>query len=172
MASCQWSEAISYTSLNIPPALIEQTVAQTDNSTCRSQELIETWHTHDAKILQISQWLLDESHNGGVGGQLYVDSLLNLLAVHLLRTYTSEFRERRSPQRLTQQQIARAIDYMHANLGRDVSLDVLAQNVNVSPSHLRRLFKQATGMAPHQYLTRLRVNRAKELLLTGSFNSE
>ena len=169
MASCQWSEAISYTSLNIPPALIEQTVAQTDNSTCRSQELIETWHTHDAKILQISQWLLDESHNGGVGGKLYVDSLLNILAVHLLRTYTSQFRERRSPQRLTQQQIARAIDYMHANLGRDVSLDILAQTVNVSPSHLRRLFKQATGMAPHQYLTGLRVNRAKELLLTGSF---
>lgn len=170
MASCRWSEAISFIRLNISPTLIERVAAQTNNDSHNSYELVNLCHTRDAKILQISQWLLDEYSNAGVGGKLYVDSLLNVLAVHLLRTYTPQFRELRSPQRLTQQQIARAIDYMHANLNHDISLDVLAQTVNISPSHFRRLFKQATGMAPHQYLIDLRVNRAKELLLTGSFS--
>lgn len=59
---------------------------------------------------------------------------------------------------------------MRTHLDQDISLEVLAQTVNVSPSHLRRLFKQATGMAPHQYLIHLRVNRAKELLLTRGFS--
>lgn len=170
MASCRWSEAISFIRLNISPTLISQVAEGTNNYSYNSYELVNTCHTRDARIIQISQWLLDEQNNGGIGGKLYVDSLFNVLAVHLLRTYTSQFREVRSPQRLTQQQIARAIDYMHANLDQDIPLEVLAQIVNISSSHLRRLFKQATGMAPHQYLINLRVNRAKELLLTGSFS--
>lgn len=169
MAYCQWKEAISFIQLTVPPAFIE-VAAQSDNNSRAAYELINTWHTHDAKILQISQWLLDEQHSGGVGGKLYVDSLLNLLTVHLLRSYTDQFREARLPQRLTQQQIQSAIDYMHAHLNQDISLDALAQTVNISSSHLRRLFKQATGMAPHQYLINLRVNRAKELLLTNSLS--
>ncbi len=170
MASCRWSEAISFVRLDVPSQLIEHVAAQADTHARISQELINIAHTHDAKIIQISQWLLDEQNNGGAGGKLYVDSLLNLLALHLLRTYTTQFHEARSPNRLTQPQIARAIEYMHTHLDQDISLEVLAQIVNVSPSHLHRLFKQATGMAPHQYLISLRVNRAKELLLTRRFS--
>lgn len=169
MAVCRWSEVISFISLNVSSVLIEQVAEQTAQHSSSPYELINTSHTRDAKILQISQWLLDEQNNGGTGGKLYIDSLLNVLVVHLLRTYTSQFREARLPNRLTQQQIARAIDYMHAHLDQEISLEMLAQTVNISSSHLRRLFKQATGMAPHQYLINLRVNRAKELLLTGSF---
>ena len=170
MASCCWSEAISFVRLDIAPQFIQQVAEQVDTNSHHSQELINIAHTHDAKILQISQWLLDEQASDGAGGQLYVDSLLNLLAVHLLRTYTTQFHEARSPQHLTQQQISRAIDYMHAHLDQDISLEILAQAVNLSPSHLRRLFKQATGIAPHQYLINLRVNRAKELLLSRRFS--
>jgi len=170
MAFCRWTEAISFMRLDVSSQLIEHVAAQVDTHARNSQELINIAHTDDAKILQISQWLLDEQNNGGAGGQLYVDSLLNLLAVHLLRNYTTQFHEARSPHRLTSPQIARVIDYMHSHFDQDISLEVLAQTVNISPSHLRRLFKQATGMAPHQYLISLRVNRAKDLLLTRSFS--
>lgn len=170
MASCRWDEPISFIRLDLPSTAVEKVAAQVGTHSRSSRELINTAHTHDVKIIQIAQWLLDEQNNGGAGGNLYVDSLINLLAVHLLRTYSIQFREARSPSYLTQQQIARAIDYMQAHIDRDISLDVLAQTVNVSSSHLRRLFKQATGMAPHQYLIHLRVNRAKELLLTRGFS--
>lgn len=170
MASCRWSEAISFIRLDISPKLIEQVAEQADTDSHRFHELINTAHTHDAKIFQITQWLLDEQNNGGAGGQLYIDSLLNVLTVHLLRTYTTQFREARSPNRLTQHQVACAIDYMHSHLDQDISLEVLAQTVNISPSHLHRLFKQETGMAPHQYLINLRVNQAKKLLLTRNFS--
>lgn len=150
--------------------MIEHVAAQADTHARSFQELINIAHTHDAKILQLSQWLLDEQNNGGAGGQLYIDSLLNLLALHLLRTYTTQFREVRSPNRLTQPQIVCTLEYMRIHLDQDISLEVLAQTVNVGLSHLHRLFKQANGMAPHQYLISLRVNRAKELLLTRRFS--
>lgn len=149
---------------------MEQVAAQTDYAFSTTLELVATFHAHDAKLLQISQWLLEEMQIQNAGGQLYLDSLVNLLSVHLLRTYTEQRQAPRLPQQLTQQQIQQALDYLHANLAQDISLDQLAQSVNLSPSHLRRLFKQATGLAPHQYLLQLRVNRAKELLLTRSFS--
>jgi hypothetical protein len=65
MAYCQWKEAISFIQLTVPPAFIDRVATQTDNNSRATYELINTWHTHDAKILQISQWLLDEQHSGG-----------------------------------------------------------------------------------------------------------
>jgi AraC-like DNA-binding protein len=38
----------------------------------------------------------------------------------------------------------------------------------MSPFHFSRLFKLATGESPHAYLTRRRVERAKELLADSS----
>lgn len=169
-ASCTWDRPLSFISLNIPSAVVEQVATQTDYTFSKTVDLIPTFHAHDAKLLQISQWLLDEVQTRNASGQLYLDSLVNLLTVHLLRTYTTQSQTPQSPQRLTPQQIRQAIDYLHAHLAQDISLDQLAQTVNLSSSHLRRLFKQATGLAPHQYLLKLRVNRAKELLLTGSFS--
>ena len=70
MASCRWSQAISFMRLDIPPQLIEHIAAQADTHARSSQELINIAHTHDTKIIQLSQWLLDEQNNGGAGGQL------------------------------------------------------------------------------------------------------
>lgn len=169
-ASCTWDRPLSFISLNIPSAVVEQVATQTDYTFSTTVDLIPTFHAHDAKLLQISQWLLEEVQTRNASGQLYLDSLVNLLTVHLLRTYTTQSQTQQSPRRLTPQQIRQAIDYLNAHLAQDISLDQLAQTVNLSSSHLRRLFKQATGLAPHQYLLKLRVNRAKELLLTGSFS--
>jgi transcriptional regulator GlxA family with amidase domain len=53
---------------------------------------------------------------------------------------------------------------MTVDLGREVSLNELAQAVNLSASRLRHLFKDETGVSPAQYLKLQRMQRAKELL--------
>lgn len=170
-SSCSWDCPLSFIRLDIPPATVEQVAQQIDYPFSRTLDLNATFHANDAKLLQISQWLLDETYNQNANGQLYLDSLVNLLSVHLLRTYTSQpIKASPSPQKPTQQQIRQVIDYLQAHLAEDISLDQLAQSINLSPSHLRRLFKQATGLPLHQYLLQLRINRAKDLLLTGSFS--
>ncbi|WP_105974760.1 helix-turn-helix transcriptional regulator [Streptomyces geranii] len=48
-----------------------------------------------------------------------------------------------------------------------VTLDEAARLVHAHPAHLVRAFSAAFGMAPHQYLTARRVDRARRLLLDG-----
>lgn len=63
-----------------------------------------------------------------------------------------------------------ALDYIHHNLAEDISLEALAQHVEMSQYHFSRLFKEATGLAPYQFVMRCRVERAKELILHRELN--
>lgn len=64
--------------------------------------------------------------------------------------------------------VRQAIDLLSEDLSRDFDFKALAASVNLSPSRLRHLFKDETGLTPAQYLKHLRLKRAKELL-EGSF---
>src|SRR5690606_16040649 len=58
----------------------------------------------------------------------------------------------------------RCLELMHARLSEDISLDELAAEARLSPYHFARMFKQSLGVPPRVYLTRLRVEKACELL--------
>ncbi|PQO44146.1 helix-turn-helix domain-containing protein [Blastopirellula marina] len=69
--------------------------------------------------------------------------------------------------RLRPASISRTLDYMQANLARDISRDDLAEVAGINPCHFTRLFRQTMGQTPSNYLTRLRVDQAKRLLRHG-----
>ncbi len=60
--------------------------------------------------------------------------------------------------------------YIQANFKKEISIEKLAERLGLSPSYFRKLFKDAYGMAPQQYITTLRINTAKDLLLSGEVN--
>jgi|SRR5918992_1001523 transcriptional regulator GlxA family with amidase domain len=64
--------------------------------------------------------------------------------------------------------VQQAIDLLSKDLSRNVDIEALAESVNLSSSRLRHLFKDKTGLTPAQYLKRLRLERARELI-DGSF---
>ena len=58
----------------------------------------------------------------------------------------------------------RCLELMRTRLSEDISLDELAAEAQLSPFHFARMFKQSVGVPPRVYLTRLRVEKACELL--------
>ena len=66
---------------------------------------------------------------------------------------------------LTRRNLARACSYMEDNLGTNFTLDELARAVGISRFHFSRLFRESTGESPMGYSLRLRIERAKEMLL-------
>jgi AraC-like DNA-binding protein len=60
-----------------------------------------------------------------------------------------------------------AREYLHEHFANPVKLAELASVCHTSPYHLVRSFRDAVGMPPHAYLTQIRANRARDLILRG-----
>ncbi|AFC31133.1 AraC family transcriptional regulator [Paenibacillus mucilaginosus] len=170
MSYCRWEEELSFLRLELDPAFVQEIAGHSEFVASGGRiELNHKLRTSDPKLFHLSQWLLDELQSEGAGGKLYTDSLVRLLTVHLLQNYTSTPRKQRAlPRKMSAQQVSRAIEYMHAHIERDISLEELAAVAHMSQSHLSRLFKQATGLSPHQYFIAIRVEKAKSLIQSRS----
>ncbi|WP_438348177.1 helix-turn-helix transcriptional regulator [Paenibacillus sp. FA6] len=56
-------------------------------------------------------------------------------------------------------------DYMYAYYFQPITLEDIARVACLSPNHFLRSYKQLFGMTPHQFLTEVRLQEAKRLLL-------
>lgn len=65
------------------------------------------------------------------------------------------------------QVVARAKELLSSCLAAPPSLEQLARAVNLSPFHLARVFRRATGLPPHAWLMQRRLERARGLLKDG-----
>lgn len=68
--------------------------------------------------------------------------------------------------------VRRALEYLRSRLSDTFTLEDLAEYADLDKFHLCRAFRAQMGIAPHAYLTHLRVVRAKELLKSGVRASE
>lgn len=60
--------------------------------------------------------------------------------------------------------VGRAIEYLSRHFEKDLTVDAIAEIIEISSSHLAHLFRSAVGMSVRDYLTRLRVTVAQDLL--------
>ena len=60
--------------------------------------------------------------------------------------------------------LARALEFMDAHLGSDMSMDQVSGHVGISPQHLSRLFREEMETSFTKYLTEHRIERACRLL--------
>ncbi|NKB18828.1 MAG: helix-turn-helix transcriptional regulator [Pseudanabaena sp. CRU_2_10] len=128
-------------------------------------ELRPEFRTRDRQIEAIGMMLLSELQQENIGGRLYIESLANVLAVHLIRQYASvEPRLTVYEGGLPERQVLRVFEYINENLNQDIKLADLAQLLDISQFHFSHLFKQAIGISPYQYLIQQRIERAKQLL--------
>jgi AraC-like DNA-binding protein len=99
-----------------------------------------------------------------VPGRLYAESLTNALAVHLLRRYgTCGPPVRACPASLSTPKLRRTTAYIEAHLAQELPVTELAAVAQTSPAYFARLFRQATGQTPHQYVVMCRIEHAKSL---------
>ena len=78
----------------------------------------------------------------------------------------------RFPYRLNRSTLQLVLDHMEAQIGDKNSVPELANMAKCTPDHFIRLFREATGTTPHQYLIERRLQRAVVLLANGERPSD
>jgi two-component system, response regulator YesN len=74
------------------------------------------------------------------------------------------------PARLSNTAFLYMIKYIDQHLSEDCSLQQLSKEMNMTANYLGQVFKRETGKPYTQYLTELRIERAKEMLLSGDLS--
>lgn len=162
----RWDGEDRYLQIRITSQFIQTVARETIDINSDRLELISQFRTRDRQLEAIGMMLLAELEQENLGGRLYVESLANVLAVHLIRQYATT-----KPQQipiyeggLPQHQLVQVLDYINEHLSFDIKLADLAAILGMSQFHFSHLFKQSIGTPPYQYLLQQRVERAKQLL--------
>jgi len=157
---------VDFAQLIIPPAFMERVAYETVNMrrlTCPPRYL-----QHDAHVHYLVFALKAELEAGQPNGRIFGESLTTALAVHLLRHYSEQPQAMRDVRGgLPDATLRRVTDYLHTYHARNLTLTELAALAAISPHYFTRLFRQSTGVTPHQYLIRCRIERAQTLLREG-----
>jgi AraC family transcriptional regulator len=128
-------------------------------------ELRQHLQVRDPLIQQLGLSLKHELETNATDSRLYAETVATMLSVHLLKRYSVRQPMMQVPTGgLSSYSSKVAIAYINDNLDRSISLAEIAAIVKLSPHYFATLFKQSTGIAPHQYLTQCRIERAKQYL--------
>ena len=149
----------------IAPDLLRQIAIENDFDNAESVEILPILNKHDSQLHNLAMLFQQEIAHTQPGGRMYIESLSNMLAVHLLRHYCIPGKVAEYTGGLPPYKLKQVTDYIYSHLADDISLGELANYVKLSQSHFSHLFRQSTGKSPYQFLIQQRVNRAQELLL-------
>lgn len=154
----------TFLTMSIAPFLLRR-VAGEMGLNARGLEIKNRFQIRDANLENIGWALKAEMECGFPCGQLYFDSLAIACAARLICYHSSHAVAAIKPhKRMSERKLRQVFDYIESHLAETISLDDLARAANLSVSHFKALFREARGVAPHQYVIRRRLERARSLL--------
>lgn len=119
---------------------------------------------HDERLLALAGLIASECDNDNPLHPLYGESLVLALLTDFLKVRPGPAKKRT---KLAAWQLRSATDYMSEHCLRGIRLQELAELTNLSQSQFSHAFKASTGLPPHQWQMRARIDRVKEMLREG-----
>jgi AraC family transcriptional regulator len=119
----------------------------------------------DTRLSSLLYALERERTNGYPAGRLFVDGIEQALAAILVRYEGVTRRAQRVYKGgLAPYRMRRVSEFIQAHIEREITLNELAHDVGLSPSHFCSLFRKTSGTTPHQFVLNCRIEHAKSLL--------
>jgi len=120
-------------------------------------------HLNSHQLNEITKFILaleKEEEEKRVGFQKMQTLIFESIIIEICRYYT----ETDKPKSKVLLNISTAIDYMEKNYTEPATISLLAKKAYMSESHFRCGFKKITGLSPIDFLIRLRIEKAAEMI--------
>jgi AraC family transcriptional regulator len=155
-------ETAHFLQIDLGDALVQQAAGPAS----RDVEVPCLFSFEDPVCRELSLSMLAEAESDGPAARLYVESAAVVLAQRLLSRGSRPARAARR-RGLSPGVLRRAKEFLHDAIDRNPGIGELSAAVGMNVDHFSRMFKRSTGVAPHQYLGEIRLERAKRLLASG-----
>jgi AraC family transcriptional regulator len=130
----------------------------------------------DPLIEAVAVALVGELRDETSCGDLLAETLADTLAMRLLNKYSTwsggPYQVVRKAKALDARRLKRVLNYIEANLTREITIDQLASVASLSRFHFSRMFKAAMGRSPSSFIGMQRLELAKSLLAEGGSIAE
>lgn len=118
----------------------------------------------DRRFEELCELLVEETEVSCPHGRSYFEALAHALVVSML----VRWHERRPPLKgnvpAVRWGIREAIGRLESDFSERISVSELARTAKLSVDYFGAAFRRATGTTPHQYLLRVRLNRARAMM--------
>ena len=158
----RWTGEVRVLMLGFQPWFFERVAAELGTTAVLPPETNNRKLAANHSACLLMQQLLHELA-APAGAALAAEGVARAIAVQLLREF-DHIRVAKPAQPAPPLAVLKVVDLMRQRLADSLTLEELAAVAGVSPFHFARQFKTATGHPPHDYLIRLRVDRAQELI--------
>jgi len=155
------NEDLHYLSIAVSDAAL----TAASDGTSGEVELRKTDNLVDARLDALVEAVNAERIAGFPSGRLFLDSVEQALAVALVNGYAVRHRSVQTHRGgLGSARLRRIKEFVDAKIEDELTLREMAQSVELSRAHFARMFRKSTGESPHQFVLRLRIERAMTML--------
>ncbi|MEM6579292.1 MAG: AraC family transcriptional regulator [Pseudomonadota bacterium] len=161
----RWFATSDVIIVTLDPAKVER-FAQTEMGLLLdTRQLRDTPQFVDEDLCRAGVMLRDSLDGDDVSSGVMFEAMSRVLLVKLLQRYGE-----RRPEDVTLStrfgtaQFHRVLAVMRARLDQTITVDDLAREAGMSPSHFSRVFKETMGSTPMQYLLAYRIEQAIKLM--------
>ena len=152
---CEFDDPLSFVSVSVSSALLAEV------GFASVTDFDPHIGAHDPLLLQMVRTVAQFDDHAP---RIYRESLQRALAAHLSQLL--EPTTIAQARLIDDKRLRQAVDYIHDNIGSDLSLEVLAAQATLSPFHFARAFKKAMGLSPLQFVITERLKLSRVLLDT------
>jgi AraC family transcriptional regulator len=104
---------------------------------------------------------LQKAHGADAG---FMERLAGVMLEQTYRALVTPATRGINPRHVHFSRLQAVLNHVHANLAADLSAARLARRADVSLAHFSRIFRDAMGVSPHQYVLAARLDLARKLL--------
>lgn len=122
---------------------------------------------YQTAFMETIQQIIKEKNSNHPYQDLAVKHLVSQLWVHIFRataSQTIQLLPKNTKKSGKKKLVNDIIYYLETYHAEDISLESLSSKMYISPAYISKLFKEETGDTPINYLIKVRMNKAKELL--------
>ncbi|HKY04893.1 MAG TPA: AraC family transcriptional regulator, partial [Blastocatellia bacterium] len=146
---------VEFVSVGLSPAVLNELVAEFQLTRTTAEIVFRASMVEDHSLTEVARLIAAETTGESVGHELMLDAMVRQMVIHLLRSHMTVRKSARvelSRAGPVDRRLRRAIEFMHDNFARELSLEEIASAAYLSEYHFARLFKQITGSTVHVYL--------------------